>query len=239
MNQRISICLSLLVILSFVTILSTGCSTHVAYTYPLDRRIQVIDNSPPDVKIAVLPAQDYRGTKNKSAALFFASVPLFPYGWMKYERPEAATTFVSIGEFDMEFKEDIAKSVAEHFQEAGVAKRVFFDYGGLVDTADYKLQITVYECLYNGKVFSYLVGPFRGILWMFGLPIGSSSVTLNMELKLEDKNGDIVWDKEIDERWGKAVGIFYGQGRDMEGLARSLQQALEMLLANDPPDLEY
>lgn len=226
--------LALLIILSFVC----GCSLQTKFTYPLDTNIRTINKNPPNVKIAVLPTKDGREIDNNVGTWFLYMVPLMPYGWVDYNRPESATMFFSITKFDCNISEDIAKAIADHFQQAGVAKTVFFDYGGLADTADYTLHSTIKNSIYKGKMYSYCLSVFGPCLWIFGLPAGQSRVDLEINLELKDKQGNVVWNDILKGSWKTTQGMYYNMGRDMEGLARSLQQSLDYTLTNNPMPLK-
>jgi hypothetical protein len=227
----------LLVIIS-LSAFAYGCSTQAAFTYPIGGKIEVMKNEPPNVKVAVLPATDLRKTSNSSGTWFLYMIPVMPFGWVDYHRPEAAKMFFSIADFRARIDEDLPKAIATHLQQAGIAKNVFFDYGGLADTADYVLRIEVLESKYHGRLISYGLSVYGPILWFIGLPGGTSSTTLDLKLNLVNKAGETIWSENLKQEWSVTQGLYYGMGRDMEGLALSLQSGLEdMLRKNPPPDL--
>jgi hypothetical protein len=216
--------------LVLVLVLWAGCSMQRKFTYPLDGPIARKNPNPPDVKVAVLPLQDERGSKNVSATFLLYLIPVMPCGWGTYERPEGKV-LVSIGSFEMNAKEDIAKAIAKHWQAAGVAKTVFFDSGGLKDTTDYVLSTRLNRLEYKGVVISYGLSACGPLLSFFGLPAGHSRVNLDMSLDLQDKAGKSVWKKQISEEWGVTQGFYYNMGRDMMGAAICLRRGLDA--AND------
>ena len=79
--------------LVLVLILLAGCSMQRKFTYPIDGPIARKNTNPPDLKIAVVPLQDGRPSKNVSATFLLYMIPVMPCGWMTYERPEASTLF--------------------------------------------------------------------------------------------------------------------------------------------------
>lgn len=212
---------------------SFGCSTHRGFTYPLEP-IGTINPNPPDIKIAVLPAQDLRGSKNRSATMSLGLIPLVPYGWVTYQRPESATMFNTIGSFDADPTEDIAKAVADHMMQSGYVKNAFFDYGGLRDTADYVMEIDLNEATYTGKKYYYGISFLAPYLWMIGLPAGSSTVDLQVTFRLEDKDERTVWSTAYTFSESFVQGFYYNWGRDMEPLALALQATIDAALRAHP-----
>jgi hypothetical protein len=210
-----------------------GCSMQRAFTYPL-QPIQLINPVPPPVKIAVLPAKDFRRSENTSATMAFAYVPLFPFGWVTYERPEAASTFISIRQFNMNASEDIAKAIAQHIERAGYVKSAFFDYGGGISQADYVLETDLRSTRYEGSLYTYCISIMGAYLWFFGLPAGSSTVDLWIDLRLKNLNGNTVWSHSFKGSHDFVQGLYYGFGRDMEPLALSLQAGLDEALRSNP-----
>jgi hypothetical protein len=215
-------------------LLAGACSTQRAFTYPLSP-IAVVNADPPDVRIAVLPANDLRGSSNNWATYLMYMIPLMPFGWVNYERPEAASMFNTIREFDANLTEDIPKAIAQHLQRAGYARDVFFDYGANAPSADYTLETDLRETRYEGKIYSYGLSVFGPLLWLIGLPAGSSHVTLTLDLRLKDAAGQDVWTQVLHAREGRVQGLYYGWGRDMEGLARALQGSLGRLVGDTRP----
>jgi len=159
-------------------------------------------------------------------------IPLMPCGWMTYQRPESSTMFYSIASFEMNAKEDLAKAIADHWQAAGVAKTVFFDYGGLKDTADYVLSTRLNQLKYKGYLISYGLSVEGPLLWFFGFPGGHSRVDLDLALDLQDKAGKSVWQKRISEEWSVTQGLYYNMGRDMEGAALCLRRGLDAAISD-------
>jgi hypothetical protein len=210
-----------------VSTLLAGCSVNARWTYPLKPPIKVVDPNPPDIKIAALPARDLRGAKNVAVTQVLFLIPLMPFGWIEHQRPEAAREFMSIREFDGNLVEDIPKAIAQHWREAGISKQVFFDYGLLADQADFTLHTTLNKTTYYGRITSYGLSFFGVYLWIFGAPAGSHKVILDIDLELRDKAGNTAWKGKVKRDYFEWVGLFYGQGSDMDGLALGLQKGLD------------
>jgi len=220
-------------VLCGMLLLATGCSMQRTFTYPMEP-ISVINPNPPKARIAVLPANDLRGTSNNWVTYMLYLVPLAPWGPVNFDRPESAVMFVTIGRFDSKIPEELSKAVAQHMKMAGVAQSVFFDYGGGTDKADYTLEIDLTKSQYHGRVLTYGLSVLGPLPWFVGFPVGTSEVLLTMNLKLKDRTGQTVWSQTVDQQWQVVQGMYYNMGRDMEGLARSLQSGLDETLRRHP-----
>ena len=211
----------------------SGCSMQRVFTYPLGP-IETVSGTPLPVKIAVLPAKDFRRSENTSATLFLGFIPGFPFGWMTYERPEAADHFVTIRQFDFKATEDVPKAIAQHIEQSGYAKTAFFDFGGNVSQADYVLESELHSTRYSGSLYTYGISYLAAYLWLFALPAGSSTVDLWVDLRLKDRHDNVVWAHSIKASEDHIQGLYYNYGRDMEPLARSLQVGLDQALRRNP-----
>ncbi len=115
---------------------------------------------------------------------------------------------------------------------------MLLDYGGFADEADYVLTSSIREGKYRGRIYSYGLSVFGPMLWIFGLPAGRSKVDLKLDLILKNQEGSEVWRHTIDNSWKITQGYYYKMGRDMEGLARTLQTGLNDALQNNPPPIK-
>ncbi|MCK5595677.1 hypothetical protein KAI19_05810, partial [bacterium] len=103
----------LITILLALSVLS-GCGTTAKFIYPAKGRnlIRFPDGPAYQKKVAVVPFEDMRGDKNQYGTYFLYLIPLMPFGYMEYERPDAARMFNTIAEFDFDMSEDLAKAAA-------------------------------------------------------------------------------------------------------------------------------
>jgi hypothetical protein len=78
--------------------LAFACNTQAKWTYLLDpSKLYRSAQDRSRLSIAVLPFREERPVVNRSATVLLYMIPLMPYGWMTYNRPEAARTFNTIG----------------------------------------------------------------------------------------------------------------------------------------------
>ena len=121
-----------------LTVFLVGCGTTAKFVYPAKMSSLVQLDSHPilDKKLAVLPFDDYRSDENSNMFLMYL-IPLMPFGWGNYERPDAASMFLSIETYDITPSEDLAKATAVSFRHSNLFKDVFFTMGGEKDNADF------------------------------------------------------------------------------------------------------
>ncbi len=210
-----------------------GCGVTAKFTYPADAATlaRVSGSKMTHLTVAVEPFTDYRGNENSD---WFAMclLPLAPYGWVTYERPDAARQFLSIREYDTNPPEDLAKAVALSLKESGLFKSVYFSYGGATsESADIVVTGTVAAMTYEGKKYSYCVSILTPCLLLLGLPLGTSRNTLQMELTFtHTKSGATFRPGPITTEWSKLQGLYYGFGHDCRGFSITLQEALNELV---------
>ncbi len=190
------------------------------------------------VAVAVLPFREDRPYDNTSGTYFWYLVPLMPFGWANYERPESSRMFFSIAEYDFQMDEDLGKAAARSLTDSGLVERAWFTMGGETDEADYILHGTTHRSLYHGRIISYGLSVFGPLLWFFGLPGGTSGNTLDFSLELQDRSGQVVWTHRYSGEDTIVQGLYYRMGNDMITLAELMQEgmneALEDLAARLP-----
>lgn len=213
-----------------------ACSIQRKFTYPLAPPIKrVSEGQPATVTVAVLPSRDSRQVSNQMAGVFLYLVPGWPYGTIKYNRPEAGAGFLTLNTYNADITEDLPKAIAQHLNESGLVKRAYFDFGGTSDRADYVLESEVREARYRGHMWSYGISAFCPYLWLLGAPIGTSTVYLDIQLALKNRDGGTVWATEIINQFKVTQGFYCNFGRDLDGLPISLQNGLEEALKKNPP----
>ena len=80
--------------------------------------------------------------------------------------------------------EDFAKALATELQNAQIFKEAHFDFGR--GDANIIVNGKILGTQYNGKILSYELSAFGPLLWLFGLPAGTFSNDLSIELRCID-----------------------------------------------------
>ncbi len=214
--------------LSFAVILS-GCGTTAKYIYPAQgqRLINFPDGPAYQKRIAVTPFKDMRGDQNESSTYFLYLIPLMPFGYVNYERPEAARLFNTIGEFDFDAAEDLAKAAALSLRESNLFKDAFFTFGGDKDRADLLFEGEIISTTYRGTIWSYGLSAQAPILWLLGLPSGTSRNDLALKMQVKDiATGKPVWEKTYEKEHKITQWIYYRLGHDVRGYAYMTQDIM-------------
>jgi hypothetical protein len=157
--------------------------------------------------VAVVPFKDSRPNENKTK--FFGMpmlmIPLIPYGWADYARPEDPATVklydVLVGGYtawQYSPERDFAAAAAEELSVSGFFKEVVFSEQ--VADRDLILRGELKSTHYLAKVYTYGLGPLQFALGMVGAPIGHVSNELAIEFVLEERvTGASLWRKSYHE----------------------------------------
>ena len=101
---------------------------------------------------------------------------------------------------------------------------------------------TIVSTDWDGQAYSYLVGPYAGLFYLFGLPMGSVQGTLSLQLQLVDNsNGRVLWAHEITQNYENPEGLYYNYAEDFgypqmfrDGIGPAIA-SLQGFVAAQPP----
>ena len=206
----------------------TGCSTMEKFSYPADEdNLTVIKNSSVSNKtLAIAPFNDARPNENDSNSLLVALVPLVPYGWCEFDRPEKAKDFLTIRSFEFDASKDLTNAAAISLRKSKLFKNIYVNSELKTHKADYLLKGVILSTKYIGNMYTYGLGPGGSVLYFVGFPIGSSENILVLQLYLHDKNGKIIWEYRFDENQHFLQGILFYLGDDTSGFAELMEEAM-------------
>lgn len=217
----------IIALLVSVVVLS-GCGTTAKFVYPskYQNLIHLYEQPKYNLTVAVLPFEDMRGNVNNMAGVFLYLIPLVPYGSMKYERPDAARMFNTIQQFEFNVTEDLSKAVVVSLQRSGLFKDVFFTFGGEKANADLIIKGKILSTDWIGKTYSYGLSVEGPLLWIFGLPCGSSYNKLSLELELNDKKPAKIWGYNFTKDKTIVQGYYYSFGDDVKSYASLMEDGM-------------
>jgi hypothetical protein len=213
----------------------TGCGTTAKFVYPAKMKdlIRFQESVATKKTVAVLPFDDYRDDTNTSGTIALFWVPLMPWGWVTYQRPDASRMFISIAEFNFNPSEDLAKAVALSLRRSNLFEDAYFTFGGDKDKADYIFSGEIISTEYLGTQYSYglsFAGPY---LWILGAPVGSSANTLNLKFYLKEKTSKkILWEYVFNRSERITIGLYYNFGHDVRRYPYLMQQAMNEALVD-------
>ena len=219
-----------------------GCNTQAKWTYPLDPTgLYRSGVSGSRLEVAVLPFQESRPVVNRSATFLLYLIPLVPYGWVTYERPEAARMFNTIGSYEFQLDEDLAKAAVRSLDVSGLFDRVYFTFGGEAENADLVLQGVARRTQYHGKIISYGLSVWGPMLWFIGLPAGTSTNRFEITLSLTNHQREEVWSYTFSGDESITQGLYYNWGNDALNFAALMETGMNRALqdlASKLPDIE-
>jgi curli biogenesis system outer membrane secretion channel CsgG len=223
----------LTIVMLLMTGLLTGCGATAKFIYPSNASdlVRLSDKPEFDKTVAVLPFDEERNDSNQAGTYFLYLVPFMPYGWATYERPDAARYFVTLSQFEFNVSEDLAKAAVTSIRKSGLFKDVFFSYGGDKDKADLILKGEVISTKYEGSIYSYGLSLYGPLLWIFGLPAGSSTDNLGLKFSLVDlKTSKILWESSYTGEETISQGYYYNWGHDVRGYSILMEKAMNEAL---------
>lgn len=234
MPRRFEICVAFLIAILCLS----GCSTPASWIYPIHP--SSLYRSPAkrsNLVIAVLPFREARSVKNQRVTLLMYLIPLSPYGWVTYERPDHASSFNTVVGYDFHPDADLGKAVTESFDTSGLFRRVYFTLDGETADADYILRGTIRRAAYVGRTWSYGLSALGPLLWFFGLPSGTSANIVDLELELIDRNDEVVWYFRAGDDHQITQGLYYNWGKDVLHFATVTENVLNAALRDLEPRL--
>jgi hypothetical protein len=225
MNRHLAYPLTLL----GIAIICSGCGTTAKFVYPADpAKLARLSEKPRyDKAVAVLPFEELRGSKNSSGTIWLYLIPVMPLGWCEYQRPDAARMFVSINDFQFDPHEDLAKAAVTSLQQSGLFKDVYFTYGGEKANADLLFTGEIQSTTYKGAIYSYGLSVEGPLLWLIGLPAGSSLNDLVLKFELKDaRTNEKLWEHTYSGEKKVIQGLYYHFGYDVLGYSELMEDMM-------------
>lgn len=212
-----------------------GCASQKTWVYRSNPYAAVA--APSSVsKAVVLPYKDARPNENTNMILMYM-IPIVPFGWTTQNTPEGVMQHVTSALWN-NYKpvEDFPKALVEDLRAAKLYSDAFFDYKE--GDAEYVIQGTINSTRYDGKVYSYGLSVYGPLLWFIGLPAGSASNELSIEVNcLNKKTGRTILSKRYTAPSYSATSFLYVMANDFnypEMLANVNKQVVEDLRAALP-----
>ncbi len=211
-----------------------GCTGPGSFVYPPNvENVEFKKNIFPDKTVVVKPFRDFRGELFETDSFYLYLIPLMPYGYVEYDRPEDSELMMTVDEFNFEPKVELAQAAAYSLNKSKLFKQAMFVAGPDVPS-DYILSGAVLSTYYMAKPFSYglmSAGPF---LWMVGLPAGTVTNGLAVYFTLTDtKTNKIVWEYGFSGEKYRTVWLYANEGKGVamysELMAEAMNKAIKDL----------
>ena len=205
--------------------------------------------------VAVMPFMDQRGMGiiapgqapahevGDHGSFFLGFIPLMPFGYVEKTQPENSEDFVSLGRFHFDVQNDLAAASIASLKNSGLFANVTkANNAAQAANADYIWRGSVTSTFYRGRMFSYgITYCFSHILWIIGVPEGSSTNELGVKFELVDRaTGDVVWSCDYLASDYLNHWIYARVGKDVSIYPRLMKEAMNQALyklSQDMPDL--
>jgi hypothetical protein len=198
--------------LLLISSLITGCASNAGWNYQPNPSQSASIHVP--LTLAVEHFRDERGTQN-STYFWACIIPLVPYCSASYQRPDTANGFLTEGAYNFRPDSDLANAAKAEIKQSNIFKDVFVTDRDMDPGAQLILRSTVTNTTWDGSRYSYLLGPYGPLVWLFGAPIGTASNTLSVRLELlEQSNGAVLWTDEFNRSYSKTEGVYYNFATD-------------------------
>ena len=206
--------------------------------------------------VAVMPFMDQRGMGyiapgqaapahpvGDHGSFFLGLIPLMPFGYVEKTQPENSEDFVSLGRFHFDVQNDLAAASIASLKSSGLFSNVVkANNAAQAANADYIWRGSVNSTFYRGRMFTYCLTYFVSpVLWVVGIPSGSSTNELGVKFELVDRaSGDVVWEysylaSDYLNHW-----IYARVGKDVSIYPQLMKEAMNRALfklSQDMPDL--
>jgi hypothetical protein len=221
------------------TITMAGCVSNAGWHYTPNEPVTSPTHVP--LTLGVQRFKDDRAILN-STYFWVCMIPLVPYCTADYHRPDTANGFLSAGAYNFRPSADLADATAKELSQSQIFHDVFVTDRAHDPGAQLVLEGTVHDTDWNGTLYAYLIGPYKALAFLLGLPFGTANNTLNLDLRLlQQSNGAVLWNYKISESYTRTEGYYYNYGEDF-GYAEMFRSgikgaisSLEQYVQSQPP----
>lgn len=207
-------------ILMIVSLTITGCIGSRDWQYPPPP-----DKTYLDVKadrqvagsLVVVPLDDKRGTEVREQ-YWAAVIPFIPHASTVYDRPEEASNPAPVDKVSFAPTRDFARALADEIRQTNVFSSVtFVDEDQPLPPSDFVLRGQLHSTRWERHISTYLLGPAGTVLWVAGLPMGTTATEVEMSVHVTPAG------EPDNALWGLAVEF---EAREVESLYRGLEDAV-------------
>ena len=218
-----------------VSLTITGClgSRDWEYPPPPDRTYL---NVTADQKVAgslvVVPLDDKRGTEVREQ-YWAAVIPFVPHASTVYDRPETVSSPAPVDGVSFAPSRDFARALADEIRKTNVFSSVtFVDQDQPLPPSDFVLQGRLYSTRWERNISTYLLGPVGTVLWIAGLPLGTTEIEVEMDLQLTPAGepGNVLWGFAMEFEAQETDSLYQGLEDSVRNYPRGLQDGLRLAI---------
>ena len=192
---------------------------------------KVSPNTPTDkhqysCTVAVEQFKDGRPTVGGTGKMWFSLLPLMPFGWGYYNRPEDGKSFLSLSSFKFNPTEQLAQASEMSLDRSGLFKNIYFLDSYTEVKPDFIFTGIVKSTLYRQKVFTYCLSVCGSVFWLLGAPEGWTENQIEVEFILKSaKDNKTVWTYTAKSSKDR-VQWFYCWGQDVKNYVPAMQDCI-------------
>lgn len=206
--------------LMIVSLTIAGCLGSRDWQYPPPPDKTYLDakaDQPVAGSLVVVPLDDKRGTEVREQ--YWASViPFVPHASSTYDRPETIESPAPVDKVTFSPTRDFARALADEIRKTNVFSSVtFVDQDQPLPPSDYVLRGRLYSTRWERHISTYGLGPAGTLLWVAGLPMGTTETEVEMFVHLTPAG------EPDNALWGFAMEF---EARETESLYRGLEDSV-------------
>ena len=235
--------------LAILLFTGNGCLGNRDWQYPPETSGKYLDMKaakPVPARVVVLPFEDLRGDNVKDE-YWKAAIPMVLYGELEYDRPEKVQKPEEVDVVRFNPSKDFAEATAMELRESGAFSSVEYAGDGKARPSDLVFRGTIRSTNWERRLYTYLLGPFGTLLWIFGIPMGESTTTVELDLRLTPaaEPSTVVWEMAMEFKGNKWDSPYYNLEEAVQSYPSALQEALRpaitdlVQLADEDPGRLY
>lgn len=194
--------------------LFSGCITSFQYSADELKHVKSIPAATQQPCYVERFSDDRGFPKNKNT-IFLTWIPLVPYGEKESFHPEDGNMYLFVNSYRVDVSNDLANATILSLDKTGVFSSVSSS-PTLKNAPGYTLSGSVYNFSVRETMTTYCCSFFGAILYFVGLPAGSSTNRIGVELTLTDnETNEIVWRSRLYDEEKMLLGIYYNSTREL------------------------
>ena len=233
--RRLSVVHKACGVLLIVSLTITGClgSRDWAYPPPPEKTyLGVTADQKVDGSLVVVPLTDKRGNEVREQ-YWAAAIPFIPHATAVYDRPETVANPSPVDEVSFVPSRDFARALAEEIRKTNIFSSVtFVDQGQPQPASDFVLQGRLYSTRWERNISTYLLGPAGTVLWLAGLPLGTTETDVEMfaQITRAGEPDNVLWGFAMEFEAQETDSLYSGLEDSVTNYPRGLQEGLRLAI---------
>ena len=233
--RRLSVVHKACGVLLIVSLTITGClgSRDWAYPPPPEKTyLGVTADQKVDGSLVVVPLTDKRGTEVREQ-YWAAVIPFTSHATAVYDRPETVANPSPVDEVSFDPSSDFARALADEIRKTNIFSSVtFVDKGQPLPASDFVLQGRLYSTRWERNISTYLLGPAGTVLWLAGLPLGTTETDVEMfaQITRAGEPDNVLWGFAMEFEAQETDSLYSGLEDSVTNYPRGLQEGLRLAI---------